>query len=196
MAEYLIQGETMTNLGDKIRVLNSVEGTMTPVEMADSVQAANDEVDTQGLLIAQIQAALEGKVLSGGAGNVETCTVTVNMVSLQGCHADVELMVIDKNYNSAGLEHYEIYPFTGSVSFSNSGASTAHVTCIPKNSFLYVWPFSQEPDLNLSVTETGNIMYMGSHDLYFGHDTHDVIYEVFFVYGDCDITITGVPKED
>lgn len=39
MAEYLIQDTTLTNLGDKIRVLSGSEDTMTPAVMADELDA-------------------------------------------------------------------------------------------------------------------------------------------------------------
>lgn len=62
MAEYLIQDETLTGIGDKIRVLSGTEDTMTPVEMQTSVDEANTEVTTQSDIIAQISAALGTKV--------------------------------------------------------------------------------------------------------------------------------------
>lgn len=74
MAEYLIQGETLINMADKIRVLNGVEGAMTPVQMDGNLGEVNDEVGSQAELIAQIASALEGK--AGGSGP-ETCTLEI-----------------------------------------------------------------------------------------------------------------------
>lgn len=81
MNEYLIQGETLTELGDKIRVLTGTENSMTPIQMTSNVQSANEEVDAQSVLIDQLSAALEGK--AGGSNSevissVNTCTVTIN----------------------------------------------------------------------------------------------------------------------
>lgn len=66
MAEYLIQEETLTNLGDKIRVLSGTEDTMTPSAMTTNVDEANSEINSQAELLAQAVAALEGKVAGGG----------------------------------------------------------------------------------------------------------------------------------
>lgn len=38
MAEYLIQGETLTAIADAIRNLTGVSGSMTPSEMVDNIQ--------------------------------------------------------------------------------------------------------------------------------------------------------------
>lgn len=65
MAEYLIQDTTLTNLGDKIRVLSGTEDAMTPAAMASNVDEANTEVDTQADLIAQIMEILNNKYLDG-----------------------------------------------------------------------------------------------------------------------------------
>lgn len=59
MAEYLIQDTTLTNLGDKIRVLTGTEGTMTPAEMQTDLDTFNTDMGTivteQDDLIAQLQ---------------------------------------------------------------------------------------------------------------------------------------------
>lgn len=65
MAEYLIQGETLTSLGNKIRVLSGTEETMTPAEMQNELDTFNTSmsavVSEQDNLIAQIVAALDSK---------------------------------------------------------------------------------------------------------------------------------------
>ncbi len=45
MAEYLIQGETLTNLGDKIRVLSGTEDAMTPAQMANELDIVVDKME-------------------------------------------------------------------------------------------------------------------------------------------------------
>lgn len=74
MAEYLIQSETLTNMADKIRVLNGVEGAMTPAQMDGNLGEVNVEVDEQTDLIAQIASALEGK--AGGEKSVSLAYLT------------------------------------------------------------------------------------------------------------------------
>ena len=46
MAEYLIQDTTLTNLGDKIRVLSGSEETMTPAVMASELDAVAEKMDS------------------------------------------------------------------------------------------------------------------------------------------------------
>lgn len=46
MAEMLIQSETLTNMADKIRVLNGVEGAMTPAQMDGNLGEVNNEVSS------------------------------------------------------------------------------------------------------------------------------------------------------
>lgn len=61
MAKYFIQGETLTNLADKIRVLNGTEESMTPDEMNNGLVSANEEVNNQINLIDQINSLLQSK---------------------------------------------------------------------------------------------------------------------------------------
>ena len=71
MAEYLIQGETLANMADKIRVLNDVEGAMTPAQMDGNLGEVSVDVSTEADLIAQIASALEGKEAgSSGGGTI------------------------------------------------------------------------------------------------------------------------------
>lgn len=113
MAEYLIQGETLTELGDKIRVLSGTESTLTPSQMTSNVQSANDEVDAQSALIDQLSAALDGKA-GGGSDNtsVETCTVTLRDLF-------IDMGMTEENYlrfvsatvmENEEIKAYSIYP--------------------------------------------------------------------------------------
>ena len=38
MAEYLIQSETLTGIGDEVRILSGATGTMTPAVMKTKLQ--------------------------------------------------------------------------------------------------------------------------------------------------------------
>lgn len=78
--EYLIQGDTLTNIADKIRVLSGTEGALKLDDMAVTLETSNtnldNELNTQSGLIDQIQTALEGKASGGGSGGIETANVT------------------------------------------------------------------------------------------------------------------------
>lgn len=83
MAEYLIQGETLSALGDKIRVLSGTEETMTPAEMQNELDTFNTGmsavVSEQDNLISQIATALEGKTAPStpSGASINTCTITI-----------------------------------------------------------------------------------------------------------------------
>lgn len=144
-----------------------------------------------------ILAAVNALPDAGSGGNVETCTVTINIVqsSLQSfCPVDVDLMVLDKNYNGAGLDHYEIYPFTDYYYGTATVDSFTHTITVPKNSLVYVFLQTQNTGMDCNTTETGDVMYMGFHRVCFGRDYSDVTYEVFYAYGDCTITATAVER--
>lgn len=82
MAEYLIQGETLANMADKIRVLNGVEGAMTPAQMNGNLGEVSAEVDEQAELIAQIASALEGKAAGGGGESPEQTALILEQTEL------------------------------------------------------------------------------------------------------------------
>ena len=101
MAEYLIQGETLANMADKIRVLNGVEGAMTPAQMDGNLGEVSVEVDEQAELIAQITSALEGKAGGGSNANIETVTITLSSMSPGGVSGT--LYYIDKTISLQSL---------------------------------------------------------------------------------------------
>ena len=103
MAEYIIQGETLENLADKIRILDGGEETMTPIEMRDAVENYNTNmsiiVTEQTDLIEQIKSTLEGKCAPEvepvgeieweeiAVGNTAVSTVTYSIKRVTKCFA-------------------------------------------------------------------------------------------------------------
>ena len=65
MAEYLIQGEILSNLANKVRELDGTEEAMTPDEMSNAVETFNSDMTAiaseQTDLIGQIMIALDEK---------------------------------------------------------------------------------------------------------------------------------------
>lgn len=85
MAKYFIEEETLTNLGNKIRVLNGSTETMTPVEMGTTLDTFNTEISAelaaQDTLIADIMTALEGKTAGGSEPKVISISVDSSSVA-------------------------------------------------------------------------------------------------------------------
>ena len=81
MAEYLIQDTTLSDIGDKIRILTGTEETMTPAEMIDSLDTFNREINEiiteQDNKIALITEALEGKMVPSGGGDTKHIVILV-----------------------------------------------------------------------------------------------------------------------
>ena len=76
MALFVINGDTLTGLADKIRSLLGLSGSLNTSAMKSNLDTAVLEVNSQATLIAQIEAALEGK--SGGGASVGTASTKLS----------------------------------------------------------------------------------------------------------------------
>jgi hypothetical protein len=61
--------ETATALADNVRTMTGTEEKLGLLDMAEMLDAANQEVTTQNVLIDRIRKALEGKAAGGGGGD-------------------------------------------------------------------------------------------------------------------------------
>lgn len=61
--------ETATALADNVRTMTGTEEKLGLLDMAELIDAANQEVTTQNVLIYRIRKALEGKAAGGGGGD-------------------------------------------------------------------------------------------------------------------------------
>lgn len=124
MAEYLIQGTTLTSIANEIRTLSGTEATLSPAEMRNKVNTANEEVNIQTDLITQIKNTVDSLPEAGSSGeSISYDTCTVNITSSFTMHGVVYLTV---NANGE-LESVKIDTSATSYSF----------TCIC-NSFILV----------------------------------------------------------
>lgn len=147
------------------------------------LQTNNEELQE---LINIANTILEHSANSRISKPIETCTITLNLVSngLSDCEMDV--MLFDKNYVYTG--EGEFNPFiTNYLGMGNPDTLTIE---IPKNSVIYVQPSNSSYPATGSISEEGNVIYMGVHDVCYGRDLPGVQYYTFFVYGNCAITAT------
>ena len=71
----------MTAIADKIRALLGITGTMGMDAMANNLNSAVTEVDSQAALIQQIKTALDGKTAGGGSGGGGGITVPTTITA-------------------------------------------------------------------------------------------------------------------
>lgn len=76
MAEYLIQDTTLTSIADQIRTLFEVADGIDPAYMADAINFANSEVNTQYNYIEQIKTALISKLAKNATIGTATASVS------------------------------------------------------------------------------------------------------------------------
>lgn len=107
----------LTNLADEIRVLSGTTEPLGLTEMATNVNDANAQVAEIEGLIEELNAALDGKSVSGGTA-VETCTVEITTSGSTAVFIGYAYMTIDDNGNIY-VESYSVPNNRGSVTLQN-----------------------------------------------------------------------------
>lgn len=111
----------MTALADEIRILSGTSDAMGLDAMKNNVADANDVIDEQEDLIAQIASALEGKATGGGSSSSgsEVCTVVVtsNKSPCNLIYQTIEngIACCKTVYKSVPFSNYSIQTIIGST---------------------------------------------------------------------------------
>lgn len=158
MARYFIQDETLTNLADKIRVLNGTEENMTPSQMDSELGDANDEVDTQSTLIDQLSEMLEGKAV-GGDGEQATPVISVSSDGLITATAGTKSATEQLTVQAAKT----ITPSTSSQTAVASGVYTTGVVTVDAIPSSYVKPTATKAATTYIPTTTNQTIASGTY---------------------------------
>ena len=88
----------MTAINDKIRSLLGITGKMGLDDMATNLGTVQNNVDSQANLIAQINAALEGKTGGGSSATIKTATAKLSYygtsISFTGLTAEPKMFAL------------------------------------------------------------------------------------------------------
>lgn len=118
--------EDIVAIADKVRTLDGVSSAYTINGIADSVEAANSEINVQAAKIAELSTILDGKAAGGGgSGGVETCTVTISR------NIDYGAYLFYTTFNSTSNE-IELTSF-----FMNTGIFNTTINVVPNTSIIY-----------------------------------------------------------
>lgn len=125
MSKYLIQDTTLTSIADEVRALSGTEETLSPEAMKEKVAEGNENIAAEADLIAQIQAALEGK--SGGISaiweSLDSLPVSYDIEEEDGNSVSRYLKLPSKEcwvlFSRGGSECF-IYNASGNTTFGNT----------------------------------------------------------------------------
>lgn len=122
--------EKLAAINDEIRTMTNTTAKMGLDTMKTHLAEANAQVSEIGELVAELEAAMEGKSVGGGTsgGAVETCTVTLRSDCTEYCPMNAWYTAFEN-----GAISYK--------TFTNTGSSTTVKlqNVIPKSFFIVKW---------------------------------------------------------
>jgi uncharacterized phage infection (PIP) family protein YhgE len=120
--------EKMTAIANEVRTISNTDEVMGLDKMAEYLNDANAEVNSQTDLIAQIQSALQGKAAGSGGGTIET--VTGKITYLETPDSGTSVYYIDENGELASLTEKSgvINVMKGSILYVMAMSSVCNLT--------------------------------------------------------------------
>jgi len=132
MAEYLIKDASLTSIADKIRVLSGTTGTMSLDTMKTHVDDANNEVNIQTDLLAQVTTALEGDAAGSYLAPIVDALTDKGIEVPSGMNVDgLAALIAAIEAGGGGVS-------TGTITPSNYTQSITIGAAIPEGDFVFV----------------------------------------------------------
>lgn len=138
----------MTAIADKIRSLLGITGTMGMDAMATNLQSAVSEADTQTSLIAQIEAALEGKTGAAASVSVRTATTKPSSnsttISFTGLTAQPKMFAISPtgNITLGSTRYVTSVMYDGSTTHGTYGYRASSSATSYYSASYFTWTYS------------------------------------------------------